>query len=291
MGVPGSMTSPGSSGAAGAGSSAPSNPCPSGAQRCEAGALQVCNDGGMWAALGTACGTCVPDTTECAGPTMRVCSSTGSWMDILQCTGSQPLCNAPTRKCTCDETSCPLGQICSSETLACVQQVSDCPVPSPIPISDDIDFGFISVRFDAATSSAQVRIQNIGTGTLFFAGVVCNGTNDEGDDNCVVLREGVTIQLNSRDTLDITVPNTVAAGGELAMLNNYPANAITGFAYVAWGAGPDGNRLETQANTDQPNWRPGERIQIAPGDNGFVATGNSDAAAGYTSCSPARFTP
>jgi hypothetical protein len=212
-------------------------------------------------------------------------------MDILQCTGSQPTCNAPSRKCICDESSCPLGQICSSETLTCVQQQSDCPVPSPVAFNDDIEHGFVSVRFDAATSSADVRIQNIGTGIVFFAGVVCNGADAQGEDNCVVLRDGATIQLNPRDTIDVTIPNTVAAGGELALLDNHPEAAITGFAYVAWGAGPSSNRLETLANTDWPNWSPGERIPIAPGDTGFVSTGNSNEAAGYSSCNPARFTP
>jgi hypothetical protein len=196
------------------------------------------------------------------------------------------VCQAAAGRCVCDESSCPLGQICSSETFSCVEQVSDCPVPSPIAVSEDIDHGIISVRFDEATGSADVRIQNIGTGIVFFAGVVCNGA-----DNCVLLRDGVTIQLNARDTLDVTIPDTRPEGGELALLNDFPDAAITGFAYVAWGSGPASNQLETLANAFEENWRPGERIEVAPGDTGFVSTGNSNEGAGYTSCNPARFTP
>ena len=233
-----------------------------------------------------ACGECVPDASECSGSTLRVCSSTGVWIDRLQCAGSQPVCQATSGSCVCNESSCPLGQVCSSETFSCVQQLSDCPVPSPIAPSEDIDIGFISVRFDAATGSAAARIQNIGTGIVFFAGVVCNGP-----DNCVVLRDGVTIQLNARDTLDVTVPDTRPEGGELALLNNFPEEAITGFAYVAWGSGPASNQLESLVNAFDESWRPGDRIQLAPGDTGFVSSGNSNEGAGYTSCNPAPFTP
>lgn len=287
---------PGASGSGAAGSEGGGNEssgsegtggaCTAGAQRCQDGTVQVCNTGGMWASLGTACGECVPDATECAGSTLRVCSSVGVWIDRLQCPSTQPVCQAATGRCVCDESSCPLGQLCSSETFSCVEQSTDCPVPSPIPPSEDLDIGIISVRFDDATGSADVRIQNIGTGVVFFAAALCNGP-----DNCVVLRDGVTLQLNPRDTLDVTIPDTRPAGGELALLNDFPENAITGFAYVAWGSGPASDQLESLANAFEESWRPGQRITVAPGDTGFVSTGNSNVAAGYTSCNPLRFTP
>jgi hypothetical protein len=274
-------------GGAGSEGTIPNLPCAPGAQRCEAGTVQLCNDSGMWAALGMTCGECVPDAAECAGPTLRVCSSAGLWIDRIQCAGSQPVCQAATSKCICNESSCPLGQICSSETFTCVEQVTDCPVPSPIAVSDAHNYGIVSVRFDATTGSAEVRLQNINTGILFFDTVLCNGP-----DNCVPVEEQNTIQLNPRQTVDVTIPNTRAEGGELAFLDDPPEIALYGLAYVAWGSGPSSDRFETLANDFVMNtWRSGDRIQIAPGDSGFVCTGNANEAAGFTSCNPLRLSP
>ncbi len=269
-----------------AGSAGASDTCAAGAQRCQDGTLYVCNDGGMLASLGMSCGECVPDTSECAGSTLRVCSSAGVWIDRLQCAGSQPVCRAARGSCVCDERSCPLGQLCSSETFSCVEQVSDCPLPSPIAPSDDHDLGIVSVRFDPATGSADVRLQNIGTGIVFFDTVLCNGP-----DNCVPVLEQNTLQLGARDTVDVTIPNTRVEGGELAFLDDVPALAAQALAYVAWGTGPSSNAFEALANEFILNWRPGERIQVAPGDSGFVCTGNANEAAGFTSCNPGPFAP
>ncbi|MEY4549460.1 MAG: hypothetical protein RL685_5655, partial [Pseudomonadota bacterium] len=86
--------SAGSSGSGMGNAGMPSGACVPALRRCEAGALQLCNDDGVWAASGMTCGECVPDTSECAGSTLRVCSSTGVWIDRLQCTGSAPICQA-----------------------------------------------------------------------------------------------------------------------------------------------------------------------------------------------------
>jgi hypothetical protein len=52
-------------------------------------------------------------------------------------------------------------------------------------------------------------------------------------------------------------------------------------AFVSWGAGYNGGR-EVTANLGE-KWIFGERIEIGPGDDGFIITGKADEGAGYTS--------
>jgi hypothetical protein len=155
-------------------------------------------------------------------------------------------------------------------------------------VSEDQRFSVVSVRFDEVTGSADVRFQNITTNSrVFFATIVCNGP-----DNCALVNDGLALDLGPRESVDVTLPNTRVAGGELAFLNNNPEEATTAHAYVTWGNGPSTAAFVALVNANVPNsWIPGQSVQIEPGDTGFVGTGNTNEGAGYSSCNPARFTP
>ena len=256
--------------------------CAPGAQRCTAGTVELCNADGAWASQNTTCGECVPDSAECSGSTLRVCSSAGRWVDRLQCAGSQPVCLAATASCVCDDSSCGAGELCSAATRSCEPETSDCPAIDATQGNADNDFGVVSVRFDA-NGSANVTIQNIGTGVIFVPpqlGRLCNGA-----DNCIFLSDDVIITLDPLDTFERTLPSTLPSGGEVALLSALPPDAV-GLGYVAWGSGPPVGGLETLANAGTSFWQSGDRVLLQSGDTGFVCIGRADLAAGYVSCNP-----
>jgi hypothetical protein len=140
----------------------------------------------------------------------------------------------------------------------------------------------VRVRFDPA-GSAEVTVQNVGTGLLNLAAggtSLCNGA-----DNCTFLAQGASLTLLPGSTFTRTLPDTLASGGELAIVTVNPFAAVT-FAYIAWGSGAAANSLEAQATAAGALWTRGARIAIRAGDNGFVCTGNAGNAASYVSCSP-----
>jgi hypothetical protein len=256
--------------------------CVPGAQRCTAGTVELCNADGAWASQITVCGECIPDSAGCSAATPRVCSSAGRWVDRSPCAGAQPVCVAATATCACDQNSCGAGEFCSAETRSCEPEISDCPAIDPIPGGEDNDLGVVSVRFEPS-GSATVSIQNIGGGLIILAaqrGTLCNGA-----DNCIFLSDDVSVTLEPGESFERTLPATLPSGGEVALLSDFPPEAI-GFGYVAWGSGPTGNGLEALANADLPYWRLGDRVLLESGDTGFVCTGRADLAAGYVSCNP-----
>jgi len=256
--------------------------CVPGAQRCTAGAVELCNADGAWARQITVCGECIPDSTDCSDETPRACSSAGRWVERSACAGSQPVCIAATASCVCNETSCGAGELCSPQTGSCEPELTDCPAIDPTQGSEDNDLGVVSVRFDP-NGSATATIQNIGSGLISLApqrGTLCNGA-----DNCIFLSDDVSITLEPGESFERTLLATLPSGGEVALLSGFPPNVI-GFGYVAWGSGPAGNSLEALANADFPYWRSGDRVVVQSGDTGFVCTGRADIASGYISCNP-----
>lgn len=81
-------------------------------------------------------------------------------------------------------------------------------------------------------------------------------------------------------------PELVAAEGEMAIYNRIQAfddyDAVE--AFVAWG---DVQAYRESYAVQRGVWTYDERIEIAPGHAGFIATGQTDLASGYTSA-PAR---
>lgn len=116
---------------------------------------------------------------------------------------------------------------------------------------------------------------------------------------CVFLGETErTLAAGEELSVDVSVSLDLALtfsleGGELALHDALDVDAEGSLlAYVSWGegatTGPNGNGRETEA-VAAGLWTSGERVALAPGAAGFVATGASNQAAGYTSVPAACF--
>lgn len=178
--------------------------------------------------------------------------------------------------------------------------VGNCPPFALQPLAQHT-WGIAAVRF-LPDGSADVLIENT-TGNIENFGdlfAVCNT-----QPNCVFVHDDVAgIDVAPGELrMTVNVPNTFIGGGELAVYTNnlsiphtdtVPESALcdlftVAFAwdYLAWGTGPSGDHvLYEDATRDFAFWTSGERVTIAPGDTGFVATGNITQASGYTSCKP-----
>jgi hypothetical protein len=255
--------------------------CSPGATRCNGTAIERCSADGAWTDAAMPCADCVPGDTGCNGTTALSCTDDGRWQETA-CAATEPSCVPATGSCACTPTSCGARQACAASGH-CEALTSDCPAPAPVRIPEQ-DLGIVKVHF-IPDGSADAVIENIGTGFLNY-GVqgyqLCNGTS-----NCVYLAETASITLLPGSTFSFHMPNTVASGGELAivLLGVTPGDPNTQ-AYVAWGTGAGANGLETQINASAPYWAVGDRVQVAAGDTGFVCTGDTSRAAGYTSCNP-----
>ena len=105
------------------------------------------------------------------------------------------------------------------------------------------------------------------------------------EDTTVELAPGETysfIPVNNQSA----VPEFVAEEGEMAIYSQ--AQDFNDFetmqSFVAWG---DVQAFRESYAVQRMIWTYDERIEIAPGDAGFIATGVTDRASGYTSA-PAR---
>jgi hypothetical protein len=254
--------------------------CEPGAQRCTGERVEGCSAQGTWESQGIACSECIPNAGDCLGSTARICSAQGVWVGQV-CTASTPLCVAATGSCACTQTSCPDRELCSASGR-CEPLGSDCPAPAAVA-SGEQDVAIVRVRFDP-DGSADVLFENLGGGFVSFAAggfQLCNGRG-----NCVFLSDDQSITLVGDQTFSRRIPNTVASGGELALLFFGSDASISAEAYVAWGNGPGADSLEAAVNAELRLWVTGERIQVAAEDTGFVCLGDTSRAASYTSCHP-----
>ncbi|HVZ32546.1 MAG TPA: hypothetical protein VG963_08970, partial [Polyangiaceae bacterium] len=230
--------------------------------------------------LGMPCSECVPGDAGCVGDTARVCSALGAWVGQT-CANTLPVCVPQTGTCACAEGSCGARELCAASGR-CEPLGPDCPPIAAAPANDQ-DLVIARVRFDS-DGSADVLMQNVGAGLLSF-GVqgyqLCNGRN-----NCVYLAETQSVTLLINDSFSVRIPDTLPSGGELAIVLNQPDLPSSTEAYVAWGSGAANGSFEPLVNNDLRLWNTGERIAIEPGDSGFVSTGDTTKASGYSSCNP-----
>ena len=283
-------------------------------RRCVDGAPEVCTEG-AWRGQSPCeaplvyclprtgqCVSCEPESETCQDGRALRCDEDGQWQDLDSCAGRQVHCGqcAPgepcvrdrdcadgiclpsTDRCGCGAESCQAPLVCSGSTGMCEPPGSDCPPRAPV-VSGEADMAIVSVRF-LADDSAEVEMSNVGAGFISFQArgyQLCNGM-----DNCVFLSDDVPIALPQGDSATVTIPNTVASGGELAIVLDIASDDPSSEAYVAWGTGQPRGSLEMLANKTVPFWALGQRITISAGDTGFVCTGDTDKASGYTSCNP-----
>ncbi|HEU4581199.1 MAG TPA: hypothetical protein VFS67_23235 [Polyangiaceae bacterium] len=254
--------------------------CEPGTKRCTGSRVEGCADDGAWQDLGMPCSECVPGAAGCVGDTARVCSALGAWVGQT-CADRLPLCVPETGSCACTESSCGPRELCASSGR-CEPLGSDCPPIAPAAPADQ-DTAIVRVRFDP-DGSADVLIQNVGAGLVSFGAQgyqLCNGMN-----NCVYLTEAQSVTLLLGDSFSRRIPNTLPSGGELAIVGIFPDNPIFTEAYLAWGSGAAGGSFEAVVNNELRLWNTGERIAIDAGDGGFVSTGDTTRASGYSSCNP-----
>ena len=254
--------------------------CQPGAKRCTGTRVEGCGDDGAWQDLGMACSECVPGDAGCVGDTARVCSALGAWVGQT-CANTLPVCVAQTGTCACAEGSCGARELCAASGR-CEPLGPDCPPIAPVAANDQ-DMVFARVRFDA-DGAADVLMQNVGAGLLSF-GVqgyqLCNGMS-----NCVYLAPTQSVTLLINDSFSVRIPNTLPSGGELAIVLNQPDIPISTEAYLAWGSGAANGSFESVVNNDLRLWNTGERIAVEADDTGFVSTGDTTRASGYSSCNP-----
>ena len=254
--------------------------CQPGTKRCTGTRVEGCSEDGAWQALGMSCSECVPGEAGCVGDTGRVCSALGAWVGQT-CADRLPVCVPQTGSCACTEGSCGPRELCAASGR-CEPLGSDCPPIAPAFPADQ-DTAIVRVRFDP-DGSADVLLQDVGAGLLSFAArsyQLCNGMS-----NCVFLAETQSVTLSLGDSFSVRIPDTRASGGELAVVFNNPDIPISTEAYVAWGNGAASGSFESVVNNDLRLWNTGERIAIEAGDSGFVSTGDTTRASGYSSCNP-----
>lgn len=254
--------------------------CEPGAKRCTGTRVEGCGEDGAWQDLGMPCSECVPGDAGCVGDTARVCSALGAWVGQT-CADRLPVCQAQTGTCACAEGSCGARELCAASGR-CEPLGPDCPPIAPAFPADQ-DMVITQVRFDP-DGSASVLMQNVGAGLLSF-GVqgyqLCNGRN-----NCVFLAPTQSVTLLINDSFSVRIPGTLPSGGELAIVLNQPDIPVSTEAYVAWGSGVANGSFESVVNDNLRLWNTGERIAIEADDTGFVSTGDTTKASGYSSCNP-----
>jgi hypothetical protein len=161
-------------------------------------------------------------------------------------------------------------------------------------------------------NTATVVIRNIqeaipgDAGLTVFEQLSAPGALCSGPANCQLLQDICVEAGDDRDLFPgeeavCTINGTSAVQGELAVMSN---EATVGgafpFAYIAWDLaggftsppppaaedGGVGTSLELRAvdRDGDPFWTLGQRISMSPGDNTIVGTGDTTAAAGFTSC-------
>ena len=254
--------------------------CEPGAKRCTGTRVEGCGDDGSWQDLGMPCSECVPGDAGCVGDTARVCSALGAWVGQT-CANTLPLCVAATGTCACQEGSCGARELCAASGR-CEPLGPDCPPIAPV-LANEQDVAIVRVRFDP-DGSADVLMQNAGASLISYAAQsrqLCNGRS-----NCVYLGETQSVLLPLNASFSLRIPNTLPSGGELAIVLNQPDLPFACDAYVAWGSGAAGSSFESLVNNDLRLWNTGERIAIEDGDTGFVSTGDTTSASGYSSCNP-----
>jgi hypothetical protein len=254
--------------------------CQPGAKRCTGTRVEGCGDDGSWQDLGMPCSECVPGDAGCVGDTARVCSALGAWVGQT-CANTLPVCMAQTGTCACTEGSCGTRELCAASGR-CEPLGSDCPPIAPV-LPAEQDMAIVRVRFDP-DGGADVLMQNVGAGLVSFAAQsyqLCNGMS-----NCVFLGETQSVTLVQGDSFSRRIPNTLPSGGELAIVFVTPELPISSEAYLAWGSGAANGSFESVVNNELRLWNTGERIAIQDGDTGFVGTGDTTRASGYSSCNP-----
>lgn len=253
--------------------------CQPGTKRCTGTRVEGCGDDGAWQDLGMPCSECVPGDAGCVGDTARVCSALGAWVGQT-CANTLPMCVPQTGTCACTEGSCGERELCASSGR-CEPLGPDCPPLTPVPAAEQ-DTAIVRVRFDP-DGSANALIQDVGASFLSYAAQsrqLCNGMN-----NCVYLSDTQSVGLMLGDTFSVRIPNTLPSGGELAIVLNLP-DLFAADAYLAWGSGAANGSFESMVNNDLRLWNTGERIAVDAGDTGFVSTGDTTRASGYSSCNP-----
>jgi hypothetical protein len=242
--------------------------------------VEGCGEDGSWQDLGMPCSECVPGDAGCVGDTARVCSALGAWVGQT-CVDRLPVCVPQTGTCACTEGSCGARELCAASGR-CEPLGPDCPPIAPIAANDQ-DLVITQVRFDS-DGSAQVTMQNVGAGLLSF-GVqgyqLCNGMS-----NCVYLAPTQSVTLLINNSFSVRIPDTLPSGGELGIVLNQPDIPVSTEAYVAWGNGATNGSFESLVNNDLRLWNTGERITVDADDTGFVSTGDTTSASGYSSCNP-----
>lgn len=173
-----------------------------------------------------------------------------------------------------------------------------CPVPSPVAAPDQV-IGIRSVHFDRS----EVVLQNVSRTTQTIEGGLlgwqwCNVPdywNIVLAEEDIVLAPGetYTFRLIQRmgSTRVLYDGESDSDTNELGIYTTTGAftNPLLMEAFVSWGAGSTYETREYIA-TEALKWTAGERVVIEPGHAGFVATGNANRGAGYTSV-PERCLP
>jgi hypothetical protein len=172
-----------------------------------------------------------------------------------------------------------------------------CPTPAPEPTDDQV-IAIQSVRFgvDGCTGNAcpEVVIRNVSNKDVTILGGQTGWNWCNVPAYWYVAATDVTLSPGETWTFEpiynTSGPRFLYPGDDPSDSNELGIYASSGSfdsptlirAYVSWGEGPS---LETReyVAVQAFRWTNGERITIKDGDGGFVATGPTDRASGYTS--------
>ena len=164
---------------------------------------------------------------------------------------------------------------------------ADCPPPNPIPVVGQ-SIVIQSVNFN----TSQIVIRNASSSPVELVGgqMGWQWCNFPGYDVVVLadvtLLPDETIAFYMIQNGDVVRPLFPGEEGDANELGIYITTGSFGNstlirAFVSWGAGLRGGR-ESVAGTAGV-WTFGQRVAIAPGDDGFIITGPADRGDGYTS--------
>jgi hypothetical protein len=164
---------------------------------------------------------------------------------------------------------------------------ADCPTPAPLPVPGQT-VAIQSINF----ASSQIVLRNVSDVDQTILGgrlgwQWCNwpmywAITELGD---IVLGPGETFAFTAINNQNGPVP-LYSDGGEMAIYTTTGSFNESDYmvSFTAWG---EVDSIREPFAVEKNLWTFGERIDIRPGHNGFVATGFTNRGAGYTSVRPA----
>jgi hypothetical protein len=174
-----------------------------------------------------------------------------------------------------------------------------CPIPAPEPVPGQL-IAIQSIKFsdedDPASDPAEIVLRNVSDSNVTLVG----GSDREGWQWCNVpaywaITEGPDVTLAPGATYafvpyyNLGGPRPLFRGDDAQDTNEMGIYPTTGtfeeadkiMAFVIWGEGSTGTSRES-IGVMGGFWTFGESIAIGPNDAGFVATGSTKRASGYT---------